>query len=301
MIFQTESNGHALDRALEVQLSCAFQKPLITACSNHSGLVAVYGIDSEGRACFLIVSLASPSSQVWVRLPKALETSPVDAIEWSPIGVEEMLLFKCTDRVGVLSMSSRDRSVQVQLRCRALAMPAFAIKSHDIHACSRSVLHEHRHTTVTRRCRCPGAISTVCRGDPHSVNWRFFNTWHFHEVCTAAPGIPIASAQWLQPPPSLRWPTVLDQHPYANSNPHSSSSSYHAPFSSLATSAEPFTADEQLTLTTQDTGAAESGQRPPRQEWVRSADKLHCPHLPQRHYASPDTTPSMHAGHTSRS
>lgn len=133
MIFQSETDGHALDRALEIQLSCAFQKPLITACSNHSGLVAVYGIDSEGRACFLIVSLASPSSQVWVRLPKALATSAVDAIEWSPIGVEEMLLFKCTDRVGVLSMSSRDRLVHVlQLRCPALALACHDMNSHSL-------------------------------------------------------------------------------------------------------------------------------------------------------------------------
>lgn len=109
MMFQSENGGHALDRALEIQLSCAFQTPLITACSKHSGLIAIYGIDSESRACFLIVSLASPSSQVWVRMPKALETSPVDSIEWSPIGIEEMLLFKCSDRVGVLSMSSPDR------------------------------------------------------------------------------------------------------------------------------------------------------------------------------------------------
>lgn len=117
MIFQNETSEHALDRALDIQLSCAFQKPLITACSNHSGLIAVYGIDSEGRACFLIVSLASPASQVWVRVPRALESCPVDSIEWSPIGVEEMLLFKCSDRVGVLSMSSSERCASVAREC----------------------------------------------------------------------------------------------------------------------------------------------------------------------------------------
>lgn len=115
MIFQSEPSEHALDRALDIQLSCAFQKPLITACSNHSGLIAVYGIDSDGRANILIVSLASPSSQVWVRVPRALASAPIDSIEWSPIGVEEMLLFKCTDRVGVLSMSSSDRCAVVVL------------------------------------------------------------------------------------------------------------------------------------------------------------------------------------------
>eukprot|EP00892_Ulva_mutabilis_P006295 jgi/Ulvmu1/4037/UM019_0014.1 len=215
MILQNEPVEHALDRALDIQLSCAFQKPLITACSNQSGLIAVYGVDSEARACILIVSLASPSSQVWVRVPRALESSPMDSLEWSPVGVEEMLLFKCTDRVGVLSMSSPER------------------------------------------------------GEANSVNWRFFNSWHFHEVCTAAPGVPIACAQWLQPPPSLRWPDVLDQHRYAYASPSLEPTSSRAPFSPLAPTAESFSAEEHLTLTTQDAGAAESGQLPPRQEWVR--------------------------------
>lgn len=121
----------------------------------------------------------------------------------------------------------------------------------------------------------PGDSSIRRRGDAHSTNWRFFNTWHFHAVCAAESGGTIAAAEWLQPPPSLRWPSLLDQHCYAHPTPPSSSS-HQAPFSPIATSAEPFTAEEQLTLTTQDAGAAESGQRPPRQEWVRCGTPLTC-------------------------
>jgi hypothetical protein len=93
----------------EFGLSCGITPKLI-ACSSHSGLFAVYGTVDGARSCVLIVSIASPRAQVLVKLPVYLDTAPAISIEWSPAGVEEMLLVACEDgNLYVLSMSSPSR------------------------------------------------------------------------------------------------------------------------------------------------------------------------------------------------
>ena len=79
------------------------------ANSAQSGLVAVYGT-VEDRACVLIASIVSPASQVLVKLPRHFGTGKPTNVEWSPSGVEEMLLVACSDgNITVLSMSSPAR------------------------------------------------------------------------------------------------------------------------------------------------------------------------------------------------
>lgn len=99
----------SLDCVQEIGLSCGIL-PIQIASSAHSGLVAVYGT-AEARACVLIGSIASPASQVLVKLPRHVGGSgkPVN-LEWSPSGVEEMLLVAWRDgNIIVLSMSAPNR------------------------------------------------------------------------------------------------------------------------------------------------------------------------------------------------
>jgi hypothetical protein len=98
----------SLDCVHEIALSCGIS-PLQIATSAQSGLVAVYGT-VEDRACVLIASVASPTSQVLVKLHRHFGTSKPINFEWSPAGVEEMLLMAWRDgNITVLSMSSPDR------------------------------------------------------------------------------------------------------------------------------------------------------------------------------------------------
>ena len=101
----------SLDCVREIGLSCGIV-PLQIANSAQSGLVAVYGT-VEGRACVLIASLVSPASQVLVKLNRHFGPGKPTNVEWSPPGVEEMLLIACSDgNITVLSMSSPTRYTQ---------------------------------------------------------------------------------------------------------------------------------------------------------------------------------------------
>lgn len=99
----------SLECVHEIGLSCGIS-PIQIATSAYSALIAVYGTVGD-RACVLVASIASPASQVLVKLPRHINTSskPI-SLEWSPAGVEEMLLVAWRDgNITVLSMTSPSR------------------------------------------------------------------------------------------------------------------------------------------------------------------------------------------------
>ena len=241
----------------EIGLSCGIT-PLKLANSAHSGLVAVYGT-VEDRACVLIASIVSPASQVLVKLPRHFGTGKPTNVEWSPSGVEEMLLVACCDgNITVLSMSSPTRykhiiSAPLFLYCHGCPQPFSWISNNRVHEC------------------------VACfRATPDSVNWRFFDSWHAHDVHTPSePCTQLVSAQWIFPPPSLRWPTVLYQHKFASAKFDAGEGQSGGPFQ-FANQSDCEQPGEDLRLPNAPAGSSNSNiTEVPAQEWVRCGFK-HC-------------------------